>query len=291
MLVLRPASPKRMQRENHRSTLCGDRGDRCGHVRACCPRLRPVCGCLQGTPARPSLPARDRRCPTAGLLPQPAPTPCRSLQRTPVRPPPAARTWTCPPPPPRPAREPSSRPAHPAAVPAPPHPARERPGWPARPAAAAAPPRLAGERPGWPACPCSALARARPAGPVPSPAKPPAGSPATPGSPGSSPTAPASRWTSAAAPARSRPPCAPRWPCATAAASSPAATAHHRGPTPTTCSTWADGGPTSLDNLALLCRRHHRTVHERRWQLTRRPDGKWAAAPPSQAIPPRPQAA
>ena len=25
---------------------------------------------------------------------------------------------------------------------------------------------------------------------------------------------------------------------------------------------WADGGPTSLDNLLLLCRRHHRAVHE-----------------------------
>jgi len=25
---------------------------------------------------------------------------------------------------------------------------------------------------------------------------------------------------------------------------------------------WADGGPTALDNLVLLCRRHHRPVHE-----------------------------
>jgi hypothetical protein len=30
---------------------------------------------------------------------------------------------------------------------------------------------------------------------------------------------------------------------------------------------WADGGPTSLDNLILLCRRHHRAVHEGGVQL------------------------
>ena len=39
---------------------------------------------------------------------------------------------------------------------------------------------------------------------------------------------------------------------------------------------WADGGPTSLDNLALLCRRHHTVVHQTAWRLiidphTRRP--------------------
>jgi len=26
---------------------------------------------------------------------------------------------------------------------------------------------------------------------------------------------------------------------------------------------WADGGPTAAQNLLLLCRRHHRKVHER----------------------------
>ena len=37
---------------------------------------------------------------------------------------------------------------------------------------------------------------------------------------------------------------------------------------------WAQGGPTTLSNLALLCRRHHRAVHEEGYQLQRRPDGE-----------------
>jgi len=36
---------------------------------------------------------------------------------------------------------------------------------------------------------------------------------------------------------------------------------------------WAEGGPTTLSNLALLCRRHHRAVHEEGYQLERMPDG------------------
>jgi len=52
---------------------------------------------------------------------------------------------------------------------------------------------------------------------------------------------------------------------------------------------WADGGPTALPNLLLLCRRHHRMVHARdgfRLELVegrpvfRRPDGSWLGAPP-----------
>ena len=36
---------------------------------------------------------------------------------------------------------------------------------------------------------------------------------------------------------------------------------------------WADGGPTRLDNLVLLCRRHHRAVHEGGFTITPHPDG------------------
>ena len=36
---------------------------------------------------------------------------------------------------------------------------------------------------------------------------------------------------------------------------------------------WANGGPTTLSNLALLCRRHHRAVHEEGYQVHRQPDG------------------
>ena len=32
---------------------------------------------------------------------------------------------------------------------------------------------------------------------------------------------------------------------------------------------WVDGGPTRLDNLVLLCRRHHRLVHEGGFQINR----------------------
>ena len=36
---------------------------------------------------------------------------------------------------------------------------------------------------------------------------------------------------------------------------------------------WAHGGPTTLSNLALLCRRHHRAVHEAGYEVARGPDG------------------
>ena len=37
---------------------------------------------------------------------------------------------------------------------------------------------------------------------------------------------------------------------------------------------WANGGPTTLSNLALLCRWHHRAVHEGGFQVLRLPDGE-----------------
>ena len=55
---------------------------------------------------------------------------------------------------------------------------------------------------------------------------------------------------------------------------------------------WADGGATRLDNLVLLCRRHHRAVHEEGFRITLdasgdvqfvRPDGR-----PFPAVPPAP---
>ena len=36
---------------------------------------------------------------------------------------------------------------------------------------------------------------------------------------------------------------------------------------------WAQGGPTTLANLALLCRRHHRAMHEEGYHVQREPDG------------------
>jgi hypothetical protein len=43
---------------------------------------------------------------------------------------------------------------------------------------------------------------------------------------------------------------------------------------------WAKGGPTDLDNLVLLCLRHHWLVHEGKWQLVQTESGGILAVPP-----------
>jgi hypothetical protein len=40
---------------------------------------------------------------------------------------------------------------------------------------------------------------------------------------------------------------------------------------------WTKGGPTDLDNLVLLCRRHHVEHHEGEWRIERAPDGNIVA--------------
>lgn len=54
---------------------------------------------------------------------------------------------------------------------------------------------------------------------------------------------------------------------------------------------WADGGATSVDNLVLLCRRHHRAVHEGGFEVHRTGPGQWVfVAPSGIAIPSSPSA-
>ena len=43
---------------------------------------------------------------------------------------------------------------------------------------------------------------------------------------------------------------------------------------------WAHGGPTTMSNLILLCRPHHRMVHEEGWGLQRLTTGRWALIRP-----------
>ena len=44
---------------------------------------------------------------------------------------------------------------------------------------------------------------------------------------------------------------------------------------------WAEGGNTALDNLVLLCRTHHRKVHDAGWEFSRIGD-MWRLVPPQQ---------
>ena len=49
---------------------------------------------------------------------------------------------------------------------------------------------------------------------------------------------------------------------------------------------WASGGPTTLSNLAMLCRRHHRAVHEEGYDVERQSDGELRfRRPDGKAIP------
>jgi hypothetical protein len=43
---------------------------------------------------------------------------------------------------------------------------------------------------------------------------------------------------------------------------------------------WIHGGSTDLDNLVLLCHRHHRMVHEGNWQLVKTDDGQMMPVAP-----------
>jgi len=43
---------------------------------------------------------------------------------------------------------------------------------------------------------------------------------------------------------------------------------------------WAHGGDTALPNLILLCRRHHKFVHDKHLVITRHPDGSVTFRPP-----------
>jgi len=52
---------------------------------------------------------------------------------------------------------------------------------------------------------------------------------------------------------------------------------------------WINGGTSDLDNLVLLCHRHHWMVHEGGWQLVRVSDGRMLAIPPHVTLGPRPR--
>lgn len=51
---------------------------------------------------------------------------------------------------------------------------------------------------------------------------------------------------------------------------------------------WADGGPTDLDNLILLCGYHHRCLHEHGWSIQNDQEGRPVfCRPDGEAYPPR----
>jgi hypothetical protein len=52
---------------------------------------------------------------------------------------------------------------------------------------------------------------------------------------------------------------------------------------------WIHGGSSDLDNLILLCHRHHWMVHEGKWQIVRGDDGRILTIPPMVAFGPSPR--
>jgi Domain of unknown function (DUF222)/HNH endonuclease len=52
---------------------------------------------------------------------------------------------------------------------------------------------------------------------------------------------------------------------------------------------WIHGGTTDLDNLILLCHRHHWMVHEGNWQIVRGDDGRMLTVPPTVTFGPSPR--
>jgi hypothetical protein len=50
---------------------------------------------------------------------------------------------------------------------------------------------------------------------------------------------------------------------------------------------WIRGGSTDLDNMILLCHRHHWMVHEGNWQIVRGDDGRILTIPPTVTFGPR----
>ena len=54
---------------------------------------------------------------------------------------------------------------------------------------------------------------------------------------------------------------------------------------------WSEGGPTTLENLGLVCGPHHRKVHEDGWKLRRDEDGRWHATPPPLRVTPHARSA
>lgn len=47
---------------------------------------------------------------------------------------------------------------------------------------------------------------------------------------------------------------------------------------------WIDGGSSDLDNLVLLCHRHHWMVHEGRWQIVKLQAGGYLTIPPPHLV-------